>query len=183
MTLSKLEKLLPLVDELGLLPLLVKNKNLVLAAAPLLVEPAPALIPVVVNILRSSPSTFQIPGFALAAGGVFETVTDNAFLGIPLVLLSAPLIVLGSVLSAIGGDVPTVSTTSSASAAPRIASASRPVIAKAAPKVEVAASAPAIKVAAPAPQVAAPKIATSAPKVAAARAGGNLNGKRKTIKI
>ena len=199
MTLSKLEKLLPLVDELGLLPLLVKNKNLVLAAAPLLVEPAPALIPVVVNVLRTSPSTFQLPGFALAAGGVFETVTDNGLLGVPLVLLSAPLIVLGSVLGAIGGDVPAVSTTSSSvSAAPRLASISRPVVvAKAAPKAEPAPApaAPAVKAvapvkvaaapvkAAPAPKIAAPKIATSAPKVAVARAGGNMNGKRKTIKI
>ena len=202
MTLSKLEKLLPLVDDLGLLPLLVQNKNLVLAAAPLLVEPAPALIPLVVNIIRSSPSTFQLPGFALAAGGLYETVADNALLGVPLVLLGAPLIALGSVLGAIGGDVPTVSPSRSSPAPTPKAPVSRPVVvAKAAPKVEIpkataASKAPSAAIKAPepvamvsapktvAPKTVAPKIAASAPKTASVgRVGGNMNGKRKTIKI
>ena len=112
-TLSQLEKVLPLADDLGLLPLLVKNKGLVLSAAPLLIEFAPSVIPLAVSLLKTSPSTFLVPGVALLGAGVFES-TDNLFLGVPLVLLGLPLAVLGSVLGA-SISLPDPSTYSSAS--------------------------------------------------------------------
>lgn len=96
-TLSQVEKALPLVDSLGLLPLLVKNKGLVLSIAPLVIENAPIALPLVVSLLKTSPTTFLAPGVALLGAGLFES-TDNLLLGLPLVLLGLPLSVLGSVL-------------------------------------------------------------------------------------
>jgi hypothetical protein len=98
LTLSGVEKLLPIIDDFGLLPLVSKNKELLLAVAPLLIEPAPALLPLLASILRTPPSTFLYSGLALIAAGGYE-VTDNALLlGAPLVLLGLPLTVLGGVL-------------------------------------------------------------------------------------
>lgn len=98
LTLSGVEKLLPIIDDFGLLPLVSKNKELLLAVAPLLIEPAPALLPLLASILRTPPSTFLYTGLALIAAGGYE-VTDSALLiGAPLVLLGLPLTVLGGVL-------------------------------------------------------------------------------------
>ena len=58
LTLSQIERLLPLIDDLNLLPLLIKNKDLLLGVAPLLIEPAPALIPVAASVLKTSGSAF-----------------------------------------------------------------------------------------------------------------------------
>lgn len=101
LTLSQVEKLLPVVDDLGLLPLAVKNKDLVLSLAPLLIEPAPALLPLVVSLLRTSPATFSTAGAVLVGLGVVESL-DNVLLGAPLALLGAPLVLLGAVL---GGSI------------------------------------------------------------------------------
>jgi hypothetical protein len=170
LTLSKLEKLLPLVDNLGLLPLLVKNQKLVLLVAPLLIEPATALLPAVVSLVRASPSTFQTPGFALLAAGGYETVANNGLIGVPLALLGAPLVVFGTVLGSVFGN--------NAIPAPAPAPTTSAVKAEAAPRAVAPKVAAAPKVVA----VAAPKVA--APKVAAIRSdGGNKNGKRKTIKL
>ena len=57
-TLAQVEKLLPLVDQLGLLELVKGNKALLASAAPLLIEPAPARSPCCV--LKTSPVTFQL---------------------------------------------------------------------------------------------------------------------------
>ena len=107
LTLSQAEKLLPLVDSLNLLPLLLKNKNLLLSAAPLLVEPAPALLPVVVGVLKTPPQNYIIPASLLLGTGLYEVITDNALLGGVEVLLGLPLFVLGTVLTA-KINVPTV---------------------------------------------------------------------------
>lgn len=100
LTLSQVEKLLPLADDLNLLPLLVSNKDLVRnTILPLLVEPAPALLPVLVSILRTSPATFQLLGSAFLGLGLYEEFSGAALLGVPLVLLGLPLVALGTVLS------------------------------------------------------------------------------------
>ena len=99
LTLSQVEKLLPVADNLGLLNLAVKNKNLLLSAAPLLIEPAPALIPVVTSLLKTPPSLFSGLGVALVGAGGYEFVESNGLLGVLLVLLGAPAVVLGSVLN------------------------------------------------------------------------------------
>ena len=99
LTLSGVEKLLPIIDDFGLLPLVSKNKELLLSVAPLLIEPAPALLPLLASILRTPSSTFLYTGLAFIAGGGYE-VFDNALLiGAPLILLGLPLTVLGAVLS------------------------------------------------------------------------------------
>ena len=114
LTLSKVEKLLPLADDLGALSLLLKNKELLLSAAPLIIEPAPALIPIAVNVLNTPPSTFSSLGYALLAAGAFEVVEGNGLLGAPLGLLGAPLILLSVVLS---GGIPLPSARSSSGSA------------------------------------------------------------------
>ena len=99
LTLSQVEKLLPVADNLGLLNLAVKNKNLLLSAAPLLIEPAPLLLPVVANVIKTPASVFSTLGFALLGAGGFEFFESNGFLGVLLVLLATPAVVLGSVLN------------------------------------------------------------------------------------
>lgn len=110
LSLSKLEKLLPLADDLGVLPLVAKNKELLLSIAPLIIEPAPALIPIIVSLLKTGPGLFLSSGFALSALGAYEL--SDPLLGVPLLLTGFPLAVVGLVLNAVtgllAGDVPTV---------------------------------------------------------------------------
>ena len=171
LTLSKLEALLPLADNLGLLPLLTQNKDTVLSVAPLIIEPAPVLLPLVVSLLKTSPITFIGPGLALLGLGVFEA-TDNLLLGAPLVLAGFPLVATGGVLSAVSaflaGPAPTfAASAASVSSSPTPVSRNRPV-AKARPAVRAAPALPGKR--------------TSGTK-AAAPAGGSMNGKRKLIKV
>lgn len=98
LTLSRIEKLLPLVDELNLLPLALKNKDLVISLAPLLIEPAPLLLPIVSKIVTTPASNFLLPGFGLSSFGVFETVEGN-LIGIVAILLGLPAVVVGSALN------------------------------------------------------------------------------------
>lgn len=198
-TLSQLEKLLPVVDNLGLLPLVAKNKDLLLGLAPLLIEPAPLLLPLVVSVLKTPSTNFLVPGYALLAGSAYELFEQNVLLAIPLILLGFPLAAVGTALSTSISlpEVPkgAVAFTPAPSPVAAIPSPfdSRP-IARGKPKVAAVAAAPtevaapkffAAKVVAPAaaPKAAAPKVSVSAPTVASKAAGGSLNGKRKLVKI
>jgi hypothetical protein len=98
LTLSGVEKLLPIIDDFGLLPLISKNKELILSVAPLLIEPAPALLPLLASVLRTPPSTFLYTGLALVGAGGYEVIDNALLLGAPLILLGLPLTVLGAVL-------------------------------------------------------------------------------------
>lgn len=139
LTLSQVEKLLPIADDLGLLPLAVNNQGLLLTLAPLLIEPAPLLLPAVVAALKAPSGVFSAAGFGLIGLGGYEVISDNIFLALPAILLGLPLTAVGSVLGAIGGDIPAPSPSS----------------------VKATASAPAVtaKAVASAPKVAAPKLA------------------------
>lgn len=53
LTLSKLEGLLTKADELKVLQLVKENKKLLKSLAPLGIEPAPAIIPILVKLLKS----------------------------------------------------------------------------------------------------------------------------------
>jgi hypothetical protein len=161
LTLSKLEKFLPLIDSYGLLPLLSKNKDFVLSLAPLLIEPAPSLLPLVVSVVKTPPSSFSFPGALLVGGGLFEAYDHNLLLGVPLVLFGLPMIVLGSVLSGIDIPTPLVSVD-----LPVQTLSSRPN----AVVVKEEKSTP-------------PKVAAAAPRVTKVAGSPKLNGKRKTIKI
>jgi hypothetical protein len=85
--LVKLEQLLPAIEKLGLLEFAGSNQQfLVNLVAPLLIEPAPLLLPGVAALLAAGPSGF----FALAAatGGIeVALIASNAEL--PLVGLPA----------------------------------------------------------------------------------------------
>ena len=190
-TLSQLEKLLPVVDNLGLLPLVAKNKELLLGLAPLIIEPAPLLLPLVVSILKTPASNFLFPGYALLAGSAYELINQNVLLAVPLILLGLPLSALGTILGSTltlpevpTGPVsagPTVSTSDPFAGSRPVAKARKvaaPAPEAAAPK---AVAAPKEVAAAPVKVAAAPKV--SAPTVSVKATGGSLNGKRKVVKI
>jgi hypothetical protein len=142
LTLSQVEKLLPLVDELNLLPLLASNKDLVRnTLLPLLVEPAPALLPLVVSLLKTNPSQFQLLGGLFVGLGLYEDLS-NLFLGNVIILLGLPFFALSAVLS---GSIPlptpsatsfvssvssTPSSTPSSTSKPLFGLSNRPVTAK-----------------------------------------------------
>jgi len=183
LTLTQLERALPIIDNAGLLPLLVKNKGLLLGLLPLLVEPAPALLPLVVSVVKTPASSYTSIGVLCVLAGVLEGVVDgNLILSSLAILLGLPAFALSAVLGKIGEPLPAVSTvatvfasSSSPSSGPSVSS-NRP---------RAAARRPA------APDAAAPKAASStkvtvkrssAPSVAKA-SGGVQNGKRKTVRI
>ena len=179
------------VDNLGLLPLVVANKNLLVnVIAPLAIEPAPILLPALVSILKIPPSNFLGAGVALLGAGLYES-TDNILLALPLLLLGVPVAGLGALLS---GSVPLPTAAASpvaasVSAAPKtsvVASSGRPVAGKkpAAPapvKVEkVAVTAQK----APASPAVAKKAAAAAPVVSAKKATvAPVQRVRKTVKV
>jgi hypothetical protein len=85
--LAKLEKLLPAIEELGLLEFAGSNQQfLINLIAPLLIEPAPYLLPGVAALLAAGPSAF----FAFAAGtGALEIALIASNAEVPLVGLPA----------------------------------------------------------------------------------------------
>lgn len=107
LTLSQVEKLLPLADQLNLLPLAAANKETILSLAPLLIEPAPALLPIIVGLL-SNPAVLTLPGALLGGLGVYEVVEGNTVGGILALVPALPLLAIGSLLGS-KVSVPTVS--------------------------------------------------------------------------
>jgi len=193
LTLSTVEKLLPLADQYGVLPLLLANKDLLLnTIAPLVIEPAPALLPILVSVLKTPASTYSSAGAFLLVGGLAESF-DNIFLGAPVLLLSLPLLALGAVL---GGTVslPTPTASSVTLTTPPPVRSDRPVAAKktttvnsAVPVVTVTAPvavAPVVKAVAPVIKVAAPAAVASVVKAAAPKAdGAPVQRVRKLVKV
>lgn len=183
LTLSKLEKLLPLFDELRLLEILYKNKDLALSLAPLVVEPAPIMIPLVVAMLKVPASAYTAAGVALVGLSGYEIVAaDNSLLGVPLLLLAAPLLVLGNVFKApdvnkSAAPVPSVAkTATAASAAPASvpASVKLPTISMSVPRLAKLPAAPALV----------EKVkSAAAPKAKAAPPSGGTTRVRKTVRI
>jgi len=192
-TLTQLERALPIIDNAGLLPLLVKNKGLLLGLLPLLVEPAPALLPVVASVIKTPASSFGLIGVVFLVAGLLEgTVGENGLLGAVAVLLGVPGFVLATVLEKIGEPLPAVSSapvmttsspsSSSSSSRPRVAARRTTSAAPSVPKApktraSVRVSAPIQTLAAPAP-----KMSKSSP-VSAGASAGSQNGKRKTVRI
>ena len=147
--------MLPLVDDLNVLPAVVANKKTLLSLAPLIIEPAPTLIPIIVSVLKTSPTSFSVPGFVLLATGAYEVVKDSAFIGGAEVLLGLPLLVLGTLLGSIE-SLPSKATfrSSSSSSSSSFSSSSKT-----------------------------DKVVSSTARVSSSRQGGQENGKRKVIKI
>lgn len=112
LTLEKAEQLLPLLDELGVLSLVGNNQQLLInGVAPLAVEGAPFILPVVAKALDIGPSAFY--GAAAAFAGLEGLLVVNGvevpFIGLPaggvlgllLVPLSLVLVVVGSALGSL----------------------------------------------------------------------------------
>ena len=93
---AKLEKLLPLAEEYGLLSLAANNQQLLVnLVAPVLVEGAPFLLPVVAGALEVGPPAFFL-GAAGFAGIEFLLVANDVevpFVGLPAGVVAGLLLV------------------------------------------------------------------------------------------
>ena len=88
--LATAEKLLPLVEELGLLSLAANNQQLVINfAAPLLIEGAPFILPLLSGALATGPTAFYL---AAAVAGGLETFFIVGDVEVPLIGLPASLV-------------------------------------------------------------------------------------------
>merc|ERR1719261_1725322 len=104
--LATVEKLLPLAEEYGLLSLVANNQQLLVnGVAPLLVEGAPFLLPVVAGALEAGPSAFFL--VAAASGGLEAFFIANdvevPLIGLPAGLLGGLLLVPLTAISAAAG--------------------------------------------------------------------------------
>lgn len=101
-----IEKLLPVAEDLGLLSLVGSNQQLLVnLAAPLLIEPAPILIPVVAGALDKGPSAFFGAAAVLIGLDVLLLTNDVEvpFVGLPAgVILGLVLVPLAGVLGVVG---------------------------------------------------------------------------------
>ena len=111
MDLVTIEKLLPLAEELGVLSLVGNNQQILInGVAPILVEGAPLLLPLVAGALEVGPPAFFL-GAAFAGGlDIYLLVNDvevpfvGLSAGVVLGLLLVPLAVaLGGVGVALNG--------------------------------------------------------------------------------
>lgn len=109
LTLEKAEELLPLLEDLGVLSLVANNQQLIInGLAPLAIEGAPFLLPVVAGALEIGPAAFFAASASLAgldayliANSVeipFLGLSAGVFLGLILIPLSAVLAVVGVAL-------------------------------------------------------------------------------------
>ena len=156
LTLSQVEKLLPVIDDLGLLPLAVKNKELVLSLAPIIIDTAFLGLPLAASVVGTAPSTYStISAVCFALAGYEGIAQGNTFLAVLLAVLGTPAALLGSVLGQVFGEKPPVSSYSTASVPSTLSSAKSD----------------------PSPKV------TSSARVSTNTVGGQQNGKRKRIKI
>jgi hypothetical protein len=96
--LETLEGFLPLAEELGLLSLVGGNQQLIVnLVAPLLIEGAPILLPVLSGAIGVGPPAFFLgaAGFASIEGLLLANHVESPFLGLPagvfLGLLLVPL--------------------------------------------------------------------------------------------
>lgn len=108
--LKTLEGLLPALESAGLLSIVANNQQLLInGVAPLLVEPAPFLLPIVAGALDIGPPAFFLAAAALLGAEGFLVVNNvqipfvglpaDVFLGLLLVPLAAALGVAGTALA------------------------------------------------------------------------------------
>ena len=104
--LATLEKLLPLAEELGLLSLAANNQQLLVnLVAPLLVEGAPFLLPVVAGALEVGPPAFYLAaaGFGGIEAALIANEVEVPFVGLPAGVVLGLLLVPLTVASAGAG--------------------------------------------------------------------------------
>lgn len=100
--LATLESLLPTIEELGLLSTAGKNQQLLInGLAPLAVEGAPLLLPVIAGALEVGPPAFFLAaaGFAGAEGALIANNVEVPFVGLPASALAGLLLVPLTVVS------------------------------------------------------------------------------------
>ena len=106
LTLEKAEELLPLLEELGLLSLVANNQQLLInGLAPIAVEGAPLLLPLVASAVDIGPSAFFLgaAGFAGLDAFLFASGVEVPFIGLPAgAILGLLLVPLSVVLAAVG---------------------------------------------------------------------------------
>jgi len=104
--LATAESLLPKAEELGLLSLVGNNQQLLInLVAPLLVEPAPILLPVIAGALDVGAPAFFLAAAALAGAEGFLIVNDVEipFIGLPAGALAGLLLLpLSVILGGVG---------------------------------------------------------------------------------
>ena len=105
--LATAEKLLPVLEDVGALSLAGKNQQLIVnLVAPLLIEPAPILLPGIAALLDAGPTGFY--ALAAVAGGLeayFVTAgTQIPLLGIGLAPLAGLLLIPAAGISAVAGS-------------------------------------------------------------------------------
>ena len=94
--LATLEELLPVIEKFGLLSLVANNQQLLInGAAPLLVEGAPFLLPVVAGALRAGPTAFFIAAVACVGteGYLLANDVEVPFVGLPAGVVAGLLLV------------------------------------------------------------------------------------------
>lgn len=100
--LAAIEKLLPAIEETGALSLVASNQQILInGVAPLLVEGAPLLLPVVAGALGVGAPAFFLTSAALAGAdfALFANDVSVPFLGLPAGVLAGLLLVPLSVVS------------------------------------------------------------------------------------
>jgi len=107
-SLSYIEKLLPVIEKYGLLSFAAKNEEfLINFIAPLAVEPAPLILPVAVSVLKNPGAlNFWASILVLSELGVIilsQNVAIDVVAGIPLVGGAVALSVVASILNEVGG--------------------------------------------------------------------------------
>lgn len=104
--LKTLESLLPTLEDAGILSTVGNNQQLLInLVAPLLVEPAPYLLPAVAGALEVGPSAFYLGAVALIAAdaGLVVNNVEIPFLGLSAgVVLGLLLVPLAGVLGVAG---------------------------------------------------------------------------------
>lgn len=104
--LETIESLLPTLEKLGALSLVANNQQLLInLVAPLLIEPAPILLPLVAGALATGPPAFFLASLA-SFGSVYALNVNHAeipFVGLPAdVILGLLLVPLGVVFGGLG---------------------------------------------------------------------------------
>lgn len=106
LTLEKLEELLPVLEKLGALSFVANNQQLLVnGAAPLLVEGAPLLLPVVAGALEVGPAAFFLAaaGFGGAEAALIANNVEIPFIGLPASAVLGLLLVPATIASAGAG--------------------------------------------------------------------------------
>jgi hypothetical protein len=104
--LATLEELLPVIEEAGLLGVVANNQQLLInGVAPIVVEGAPFLLPLVAGALEAGPSAFFLASFICAGTDVllFTNDVEVPFVGLPAGAVAGLLLIpLAAVFAAVG---------------------------------------------------------------------------------